>query len=76
MALSEEKKLASIEILPLAGAINIRFENQIYRDDELISVSNERSSYCKTQRAEFLSDFPLLTSCADLAGLEVGVAPN
>lgn len=76
MALSEEKKLASIEVLPLIGAINVRFENQIYRDDELISTSNERSSYCKNQRVEFLSDFPSLTSCADLAGLEIGVAPD
>lgn len=69
MALSEETKLASVEVLILVNAINIRLENNIYRDGELISSTNERKAYCKAQRTDFLSDFPDLTPYADLAGL-------
>ena len=59
MALSEQRVLISIEVLPEQNAINVKWEDQISRDGAMISGLPFRRAYGKDQRAEFISDLSL-----------------
>ncbi|GAA4493455.1 hypothetical protein [Pseudaeromonas paramecii] len=77
MSLSEEKALVSVEVLPTSNAINVRWENQILRDGEIISTENVRRAYGRYEREAFLADVPNGAAYADAAGLEpVANAPS
>lgn len=77
MALSEQRVLISIEVLPEQNAINIKWEDQISRDGEMISGLPFRRAYSKQERAAFIDDLvnykdaDLIRMYADDAGLEL-----
>ena len=70
MALSEERVLAGVEILPLISSINVRWEYRILKDGEVISTENQRRAYGKNERNQFLLDVPDGVNYADAAGLK------
>jgi hypothetical protein len=54
--LTEEKILAAVEILPSTNAINVRWDNVVKRDDEVISRIPHRKAYGAEQKDEFLAE--------------------
>lgn len=77
MALSEQRVLAEITVLTEMNAINVKWEDRILRDDEVISSAPFRRSYSKQERAAFIEDLAnykdadLIQMYADDAGLEL-----
>lgn len=53
MALTEQRVLNQVSILPASGTINVQWADQILRDGEVISQSYYRKAYTQDQRAEF-----------------------
>ena len=68
--LKEIKSLASVELLPQINAVNVRWENQILRDEVVISTENVRRAYGRYDREQFLADVHGGESYADAVGLE------
>ena len=58
MALSEQRILKQITILPAQKAVNVQWANQILRDSEVISETFERKAYTEDQAAEFVAEVP------------------
>lgn len=58
MALSEQKILKSVNVLPAAQAIEVQWSNQILRNDVVISETYSRCAYGADQKEQFLSDVP------------------
>lgn len=56
MALTEQKVLAEINCLQQANAIQVRWDNQILRDGEVISSVPHRKAYSVDQKTEFLAE--------------------
>lgn len=56
MSLSEQRVLTSIEVLPEQNAINVRWDDQILRDGDVISSSNFRRAYGVNDRMTFITD--------------------
>ncbi len=56
MALTESKILAEVSLLPAQNAINVRWDNIIKRDDEVISRQPHRKAYTVEQKDEFLAE--------------------
>lgn len=56
MALSEQRILKQVGILPAQSAVNVQWANQILRDGELVSETYERKAYTADQKAEFLAE--------------------
>ena len=54
--LKEQTVLKSVEVLTQANAINVLWENQILRDDVVISATNHRCAYGKGQKEQFEAD--------------------
>ena len=54
MALTEQKVLKQVAILPAQSAANVQWANQILRDGEVISETFERKAYTASQQAEFM----------------------
>ena len=50
MALTEQRVLNQVTLLPRIGAINVQWSNQIIRDGEVITEEYERKSYSKEQK--------------------------
>ncbi len=75
MALSEQRILSSIEVLTEQNAINVKWEDRIMRDDEVISSAPFRRAYGNTERELFTADLAgykdaaLIKMYADDAGL-------
>ena len=56
MALTENKVLKSIEVIPEAQSVNVLWENQVLRDGVVISQTLERSAYNELDKIRFMSD--------------------
>lgn len=56
MALSEQRILKQVSILPAQSAVNVQWANQILRDGEVISETYERKAYTQEQAAEFINE--------------------
>lgn len=56
MALTEQRILKQVTILPNQSAANVQWANQILRDGELVTESYERKAYSVDQKAEFLAE--------------------
>lgn len=68
--LEEVKVLTSVEVLPHAPAINVRWDKQVLRDGEVIVSEPHRCAYGRYDRAQFLADVQGGEAYADAAGLE------
>lgn len=56
MAITEQRILKQISILPASGAINVQWANQVLRNGDVISETFERKAYTQDQLATFHSD--------------------
>ncbi len=56
MALTEQRILNQVTVLPNANAINVQWLNQILRDGEVIQQQYHRKAYGPGQQAEFLAE--------------------
>ena len=64
MALTEQRVIKQIAILPLQNAINVQWANQVLRDGELLTETYERKSYTASQSIDFASE----VGAFDIAG--------
>ena len=53
MAITEQRILNQVTVLPNANAINVQHADQILRDGEVISQTYHRKAYGPGQREEF-----------------------
>ena len=53
MALTEQRILNQVTLLPAQGAINVQWADQILRDGEVVTQTYHRKAYTADQRAEF-----------------------
>lgn len=53
MAITEQRILKQVSILPASGAINVQWANQVLRNGEVISETFERKAYTQDQLATF-----------------------
>ena len=56
MALTEERVLGSVQILPQQLAVNVEWHDLIKRDGEVISKTNHNKAYTSDQKDEFLAE--------------------
>lgn len=56
MALTEQRILKQIAILPAQNAVNVQWADQILRDEEVVSETLHRKAYTQEQAAEFLAE--------------------
>lgn len=56
MALTEQRVLKQVTMLPQSNAINVQWANQILRDGEFVSETYERKAYGPEQKADFLAE--------------------
>lgn len=56
MALTEQRILNQVTVLPNANSINVQWADQILRDGEVISQTYHRKAYSQEQKAEFLAE--------------------
>ena len=56
MALTEERVLGSVQILPQQSAVNVEWHDLIKRDGEVISRTNHNKAYTQDQKADFLAE--------------------
>ena len=56
MALTESKVQASITLNQTANAVEVRWDNIIKRDDEIISRVPHRKAYSQDQKEELLAE--------------------
>ncbi len=54
MALTEQRILKQVSILPSQSAVNVQWADQILRDGEVISENFHRKAYTVEQKEEFL----------------------
>lgn len=56
MALTEQRILKQVAILPAQSAVNVQWANQILKDGELLTETYERKAYTADQAAEFAAE--------------------
>ena len=56
MALTEQRIINQVTVLPSQNAINVQWADQILRDGEVISQTYHRKAYGPGQQAEFLAE--------------------
>lgn len=56
MALTEQRVLKQVSILPAQSAVNVQWADQILRDGEVVSESFHRKAYTAEQKEEFLAE--------------------
>ena len=56
MSLTESKILAEVALLPQLNSINVRWDNIIMRDEEVVSRIPHRCTYGQEQKAQFMFD--------------------
>lgn len=56
MVLTEEKALASVEVLTEASLIQVKWINRILRDGAIISQVPHRCAYSQEQKDQFIAD--------------------
>ena len=68
MALTEQRILKQVSILPAQNAMNVQWANQICRDDEVIAETYERKAYTADQKVEFLAEVEGAEAYVDALG--------
>ena len=66
MALTEQRIIKQVTVIPTNNAINVQWANQILRDGEVISETNERKAYGPGQQAEFTAEVAGASDYVDL----------
>ncbi len=56
MALTEQRIINQVSILPNQSAINVQWADQILRDGEVIQQQYHRKAYTAEQKDEFLAE--------------------
>lgn len=57
MALTEQRVLKQVTMLPQANAINVQWANQVIRDgSELVTETYERKAYGEDQKGDFIAE--------------------
>ena len=56
MALTEERVLGSVQVLPQISAVNVEWHDLIKRDGEVISKTNHNKAYTADQYHDFLGE--------------------
>lgn len=57
MALTEQRILNQVTLLPQSNSINVQWSNQVIRDGyEVISETYERKAYGQDQKAQFIAE--------------------
>jgi len=56
MALTEQRVLKQVTILPQSNSIQVQWADQILRDGELVSENFHRSAYGQDQKDAFVSE--------------------
>ncbi|OAE52885.1 hypothetical protein A7J71_18125 [Achromobacter insolitus] len=56
MALTEQRVLKSVEILPAVGIAQVCWADQVFRGDELIAETLERRAYAEESKDTFMDD--------------------
>lgn len=54
MALTEQRVLKSVEILPASGIAQVCWADQVFRGDELIAETLERRAFTEESKEDFL----------------------
>lgn len=69
MALTEQRILKQVTMLPQSNTINIQWANQVIRDgSELVSETYERKAYSQDQKADFIAEVSGGQAYADAMG--------
>lgn len=69
MALTEQRILKQVTMLPQSNAVNVQWANQIIRDgSEVISETYERKAYGQDQKADFIAEVTGGQAYADAMG--------
>lgn len=56
MALTEQRILNQVTVLPNANSINVQWADQILRDGKVFSEQYHRKAYGADQKSEFLAE--------------------
>lgn len=56
MALTEQRILKQVTLLPQSNAVNVQWANQILRDGEFVSETYERKAYGEDQKGDFINE--------------------
>lgn len=56
MALTEQRVLKQVSVLPASKTIDVQWSNQVFKDGVLISEQYHRKAYSEKQRDEFLAE--------------------
>ena len=56
MALTEQRIIKSIQILPGQSSAQVQWADQILRDGELVTETYHRKAYTADQKGEFLAE--------------------
>lgn len=56
MALTEQRVLKQVSILPEQNAVNVQWADQILRDGQVISEVFHRKAYTAEQKDEFITE--------------------
>lgn len=68
MALTEQRILKQVTLLPQANAVNVQWANQILRDGELVSETYERKAYGEDQKVDFINEVTGGQAYSDIMG--------
>ena len=69
MALTEQRTLKQVTMLPQSNAVNVQWANQIVRDgSEVVSETYERKAYGQDQKADFIAEVSGGQAYADAMG--------
>ena len=68
MALTEQRVISQVTVLPEAQAINVRWADQILRDGVVISEQYVRKAYGIENKAEFEAEVEGAAAYVDAAG--------
>lgn len=66
MALTEQRIINQVTVLPNANSINVQWADQILRDGEVISQTYHRKAYSPEQKAEFEAEVEGAAGYVDL----------
>lgn len=68
MALTEQRILTSVTVLPESRTVQVLWRNAILRDGSEISGTNHRRAYMESEKDQFLTDIPDGAKYVEAAG--------
>lgn len=68
MAITEQRIIKQVSVLPATGAINVQWANQILKDGNVLTETYERKAYTADQKTEFLAEVEGAVSYATAVG--------